>query len=189
MAQPIDFETFQNDANRLVKEYISCLFFSARALETERSSNACTDEAFFALFKIAQEMKAKINAEKRFLLYSTIRKIIDYASEFRVVSKKLDAYKFQYWFCESCLELFPTGTESHLARLAMAITMGETLRKDINKGLSNVMEVKIRKTLMAGKLRETFGKYGLYMLYKNCSRICHDACDWFDEMKKQTGQE
>ncbi len=170
-------------SDRLVNEYFKFLQVIVNDVSEYTTNFEQGEEGKTVQFADVQcafeNLKAKINTESSCLFRTVSEKIAAYASDFSVDTTRMDAYKFFYWFCETCIEWFPTGIESQLAKLGMSRGMGELLHLDIGKRLSPVMSKKIRQTVLTGRTGRVFGVYGLYKVFKNCSLLCRDTCGLF----------
>lgn len=170
-------------ANRLVLEYLR--FLTAIVHDTQGyATNFKQNEGgktvqFVEVSGAFENFKTVIDQEAGKLFRTTSMKIAKYAEDFSVDPTKMDAYKFFYWFCETCMERFPTGIESQLAKLGMSRGMNELLQRDVGKRLAPVMSKKITQTVLTGRMGEVFGIYGLYKVFKNCSLLCRYRCSVF----------
>lgn len=177
----------EGKTRRLVNEYIKCLMTAVRAGTYQGGDTSAllkNDKGepieFLDALDAYNKMIDIINHEGPALYKKTNAKIAEYAKEFNVDATRLDAYKFFYWFCETCMERFSTGIEAKLARLVMSRGMNEMLHLDIGKRLAQVMTKKIDTAISGDRLRDVFGKYGLYKVFKNCSLVCRTVCRSFD---------
>lgn len=174
----------QFKANRLVNEYIHYLLLVVRN-GTFGPIDPLKDDhgraiTFLEAYAAYERIKQIITDENKRLLETTHDKMAAYASDYSVDTTSLDPYKFLYWFCETCMERFPTGIEAKLARRLMSHGMNELLQSDVGKQLAPVMNEKIKITVSEGRLREVFGKYGLYKIFKNCAMVCRISCHSFN---------
>lgn len=172
--------------NKIVEKYDGFLICCARFYYTEvmikqspMNDDTLEYERFLSYYNSFESMQEKIRQSRQQLLFSTTDKLANYVKEYSVDGSKLDGYKFNYWYGESVLEIFPQKTESQIAGLALVHSMGEMLVADVHKGLSKIMEDKITKTVLENNGSTIYGQYGLYWIYKNISRMCWDTCQEF----------
>lgn len=113
----------------------------------------------------------------------------EYTKEFDVVQKELDPYKFMYWsgvvFSAFIRNHTPNAIDVKVADAIPVLALDQVLFKDVGRRLSQEMRDKIYKSIWNGVAEKNFGKYGIYMIFKNCSKQCNYICPLPGVIKKQ----
>lgn len=149
------------------------------ALRLERihglNDTSLPKEALGAIDAQCRQIFNEVTMEREQIYHTTVIKMVTYLRIYNVEQKSIDPTKIAYWFWESLIDYFtsPVSRAGKIVRLAMTIQMRLLLNQDVGKTLDAMMESKIQQTLLAGQKEEIFGRYGLYMIYKNCARLCH----------------
>ncbi|MBF0285285.1 MAG: hypothetical protein HQL51_12605 [Magnetococcales bacterium] len=132
------------------------------------------------VFKTAHEIISKLNNVnlQTSVVRETSQRLVTYLKIYNVDMKSLDPYKVAYWYWESLLGLYPSVHPiGKILRMGLAVYMWKLLLSDTKKTLDPMMFHKIKQTLLEGRDEEIFGKYGLYMIFKNCAKQCYHATE------------
>ncbi|MFA7239382.1 MAG: hypothetical protein WC091_04660 [Sulfuricellaceae bacterium] len=104
-----------------------------------------------------------------------------YLREYEVTEKSLDPYKYVYWYALSLVGYFSDSAPAastvykQTAQRVLLILMSRLLLADTGRKINEEMEHKLFRSMVEGKDEKNLGEYGIYMIFKNISKLCNEC--------------
>lgn len=165
------------------KHYVSNAFRTSHSLQRAGfDSEETIDEIAFSLEDITRR-----NYEE--IAHGAIQKVKNYVNLFDVKEKGYDYYKCAYFYAFECLFCLRKEKSSYriLASIALIYMMDDILDVDLSRKLHKNMRVKLLNSVSYISTNSNsndaypwfglYGKYGVYMIFKNvlkCCSVCED---------------